>query len=81
MKKVFVVAVVLSGLVVMAKRLGSRMHGMDWEKWFDRMPENAPPKWMARNITEIRRDTRRIRYLLEHERRGTGEPGGGATAA
>lgn len=40
-----------------------------------RMPENAPPKWMFRNISAIRkytergrRNTERILELLESER-------------
>lgn len=40
----------------------------------ERMPENAPPKWMFRNITAIRDNTERILQLLEHEHTPPGEP-------
>ena len=30
----------------------------------ERMPENAPPKWMFRNITAIRENAERILQLL-----------------
>jgi hypothetical protein len=36
------------------------------------MPDNAPPKWMFRNITAIRENTDRILELLES---GRAEPG------
>lgn len=31
------------------------------------MPENAPPKWMFRNISAIRENTEGILQLLESE--------------
>ncbi len=38
------------------------------------MPENAPRKWMFRNVSAIRTNTDRIIELLEAERTaGTGE--------
>jgi hypothetical protein len=41
----------------------------------ERMPENAPPKWMFRNISAIRESTDRIVQLLEKEGVSpTGEP-------
>lgn len=58
-----VALVVLAGL---AKRIGSKMQNVDWEKRFESMPDNAPPKWMFRNISEIRENTDRILELLEH---------------
>jgi hypothetical protein len=33
------------------------------------MPENAPPKWIFRNISAIRENTDRILQLLESEDR------------
>jgi hypothetical protein len=36
------------------------------------MPENAPPKWIFRNITAIRENTERILHLLESEERRSG---------
>ena len=41
---------------------------MDWEKRLERMPENAPPKWMFRNITAIRENTDQILELLDRDR-------------
>lgn len=70
MKKVLVFAAVLAGLGVLAKRLGPKMQSIDWEKMFARMPDNAPPKWMFRNITAIRENTDRILELLEPDSSG-----------
>jgi hypothetical protein len=65
MKKALVFAAVFVGLGVLASRLGAKMQNIDWEKTFERMPDNAPPKWMFRNITAIRENTDRILQLLE----------------
>ena len=46
MKKALVFAVMLVGLAVHAKRFGPNMQNMDWEKRFERTPDNAPPKWI-----------------------------------
>ena len=43
--------------------LGSHFEG----DWVERMPENAPPKWIFRNVTAIRENTERILQLLESE--------------
>ena len=68
MKKVFAVAAVLVGLGVLARRFGPKMPAIDWEKRLEAMPDNAPPKWMFRNITAIRENTDRILQLLESGR-------------
>ncbi len=65
MKKVLAVAAVLVGLGVLARRLGPKMPGIDWEKRLQAMPDNAPPKWLFRNITAIRENTDRTLQLLE----------------
>ena len=65
MKKVLAVAAVLAVLDVLARRLGPKMPAIDWEKRLEAMPDNAPPKWMFRNITAIRENTDRILQLLE----------------
>ena len=62
------VIVAVGGLAAAAKRLGRPMRSIDWEKRFERMPDNAPPKWMFANIKAIRQNTDRIIELLEHER-------------
>ena len=68
MKKVFAVAAVLAVLGVLARRFGPKMRNVDWEKRFEAMPDNAPPKWIFRNITAIRQNTDRILQLLESGR-------------
>ena len=55
MKKVLAVAAVLG---VLARRFGPKMPAIDWEKRLEAMPDNAPPKWMFRNITAIRGEHR-----------------------
>ena len=65
MKKVLAVAAVLAVLGVLARRFGPKMPNIDWEKKLEAMPDNAPPKWMFRNITAIRENTDRILQLLE----------------
>ena len=67
MRKALVVVAVVVGLLALAKRFGSKMGGIDWEERLERMPPNAPPVWMFRNIKAIREDTSRIRELLERE--------------
>jgi len=73
MKKVLVAVVLLVGLGVLAQRLGQKMSTVDWEERFDRMPDNAPPKWVFRNITTIRDNTDRILELLEADRSGSSD--------
>jgi hypothetical protein len=66
MKNRLVLAGVLLGLWLLAKFVGPKMPHIDWEKRFERMPDDAPPKWMFRNITAIRENTDRILELVEH---------------
>ena len=68
MKKLLVTAALFIGLGLVAKRLGTRMQNVDWEKKFEEMPDNAPPKWMFRNITAIRENTDRILEVLDADR-------------
>ena len=67
-------AAVFVGLGVLASRLGAKMQNIDWEETFERMPDNAPPKWMFRNITTIRENTDRILEILEAGRSGPERP-------
>ena len=60
-------AAVLCGALV-ARRATDGCGGFDFEKMIERMPENAPPKWMFRNISAIRTNTERILELVEAER-------------
>lgn len=59
---------VLAALGVLVRHFGPRMRNVDWEKRIESMPDNAPPKWMFRNITAIRGNTDRILELLESGR-------------
>ncbi len=65
MKKVLAAAAVLAVLGALARRFGPKMTAIDWEKKLEAMPDNAPPKWMFRNITAIRQNTDQILQLLE----------------
>jgi hypothetical protein len=67
-KKALVFSTVPIVLVVLAKRFASKMQDIDWEKTFERLPDNAPPKWMFNNVRAIRENTDRILELLERER-------------
>ena len=67
MKKVMIIGGVIAGAAILRQRLASS-GGIDFERMVERMPENAPPKWMFRNIIAIRDNTERILELLESER-------------
>jgi hypothetical protein len=67
MKKLLVVGVAVAGAAVFARRFASSAEGLDFGRMIERMPENAPPKWMFRNITAIRENTERILRLLDSE--------------
>ncbi len=68
MKKLLIAGGVVVGVGLLAKRGASRCRDFDFERLIERMPENAPPKWMFRNITAIRENTERILRLLEADR-------------
>ena len=69
MRRGILIGVGIVGAVVGARRLARRgCGGFDFEQMIERMPENAPPKWMFRNISAIRRNTDRILTLLESDR-------------
>lgn len=65
MKKVLIVGAVVASVGLVLKRLTPGLGKIDWEKRFESMPDNAPPKWMFRNITEIRENTEQIIAMLE----------------
>ncbi len=65
MKKLIVAVVVLVGVGYLAKRFAPKLGDVVWEQRFAAMPDNAPPKWMFRNISEIHENTDRILELLE----------------
>jgi hypothetical protein len=68
MKKLVFVGAAVAGAAFIARRGRRAMGGIDFERMVERMPENAPPKWMFRNISAIRENTERILQLLESER-------------
>ena len=63
LSRVLLVAV---GAVVVAKLVRSGK-GLSWESILDKMPDDAPPKWMYLNISAIREQNDRIIELLEGE--------------
>jgi hypothetical protein len=74
MKRLVVVAVVGVGAAVFARRAARGCGSFDFEAMIERMPENAPRKWMFRNLTAIRENTDQILQLLEHEPVPAAEP-------
>jgi hypothetical protein len=68
MKKVLGLAAVFVGVGALAKLLGPRVQSVDWEKRLEAMPDNAPPKWIFRNVTAIRENTDRILAIVERDR-------------
>jgi hypothetical protein len=68
MKKLLIISGAVIAGSLLARRCARSCGGVDFEKLIERMPENAPPKWMFRNISAIRENTDRILGLLETER-------------
>jgi hypothetical protein len=80
MNKPLIVGGAVIGAALLARRCASSCGGFDFETLIERMPDNAPPKWMFRNISAIRENTDRILQLLESERTSAaGEPARTAT--
>lgn len=78
MKKLLIVVAVVAGVGFVVKRFAPKVGEIDWEKRFEAMPDNAPPKWMFRNISSIRENTDRILELIE-DRSAEGADRGAAT--
>ena len=68
MKRSVILGAAVFGVALFARRAARGCGGFDFEQMIERMPENAPPKWMFRNISAIRRNTDRILTLLESDR-------------
>jgi hypothetical protein len=68
MKRSLLVGTAVLGGALFVRRAIHRCGGFDFEKMIERMPENARPKWMFRNISAIRENTERILELLESQR-------------
>jgi hypothetical protein len=73
MKKPLVLGGIAIGAVLLGRRCAAHCSRIDFEHMIERMPENAPPKWMFRNISAIRENTERIRDVLEPERSAAAE--------
>ena len=73
MKKLIVAVAALIGVGFLVKRFVPKFGDVDWEQRFAAMPDNAPPKWMFRNISEIHDNTERILELLEDRGDGGSE--------
>jgi len=67
MKKLLIVGGAITGAALLAKRWSSS-GGIDFGQMVERMPEDAPPRWIFRNVSAIRENTERILQLLESER-------------
>lgn len=67
MRRSLLIGAAILGTAVLARR-AARSCGFDFAKMIERMPENAPRRWMFRNISEIRENTERILELLEADR-------------
>jgi hypothetical protein len=74
-KKSLVVAGALAGLAVLAPFCGALMRRV-----FERLPDEAPPKWMFNNISAIRENTERILDLLQREPNRSAPPADTVTA-
>jgi hypothetical protein len=69
MKGLLAVGIVAAGVGALSvRRAAHGCAGFDFAKMVERMPENAPRKWMFRNISAIRDNTERIIDLLEADR-------------
>jgi hypothetical protein len=68
MKKALIIVGVIAGAALLARRFAPSCGQFNFEQMIERMPEDAPPKWMFRNITAIRENTDRILELLESGR-------------
>jgi hypothetical protein len=65
MRKVLIVGAVLAAVGLVLKSVAPELGKIDWKEKFESMPDNAPPKWMFRNITAIRENTEQIIAMLE----------------
>ena len=68
MKRPLLIACGVAGVALCARRAARGHCGVDFERMIERMPDDAPPKWMYRNISAIRENTERILELIQAER-------------
>ena len=67
MRKALIVVGVVVGAALLAKRAARMCGGRNFAEMIERMPDDAPPKWMFRNVSAIRENTERILEKLETE--------------
>jgi len=80
-KRFLVPAVTLVAGVLLVRRAASHCGRMDFGTMIERMPDDAPPKWMFRNISAIRENSDRILELLEATRETPGTQAEAAAGA
>jgi hypothetical protein len=73
MKRWLIVGGTVVGAALVARQCASRCGRLDIEQKIERMPDNAPRKWMFSNIGAIRENTDRILELLERESSNTAD--------
>jgi hypothetical protein len=73
MRRSILIGVGIAGAAFGARRLARGCGSVDFERMIERMPENAPPKWMFTNISAIRQNSDRILTLLETDRESAAE--------
>jgi hypothetical protein len=67
MRKLLIGVGAAVGAALIARRAAAHCGQFDFERMIERMPDDAPPKWMYRNISAIHANTERILELLETE--------------
>jgi hypothetical protein len=65
-KRPLIIAGAVVGGALVARRCAPSCEGFSFEKMVERMPDDAPPKWMFRNISAIRESTDQILRQLEN---------------
>lgn len=73
MKKLILFGAAALGAAFCARRAARGCSRCNIEARIERMPENAPRKWLFRNIQAIRKNSERIIELLETERAAASE--------
>ena len=58
----------ITGVVLLARRFHPRLENINWERKFAAMPDDFPPKRMFLNISAVREQNERILELLEADR-------------
>lgn len=73
MKKALIVVGVVVGVSLLARRVAAMCSQCNFAELVDRMPDDAPPKWMFQNIGAIRANTERIIEMLSNDQAADAE--------